>query len=267
MSETDECSGDAAAYVLGALEPEEAERIPRHLASCVICRDEVAAFQQAVEALPMAAPAYPVPRALRRRVLASGASRSRARPRATARPRSGVLCSRASPLALAFSRWRVLVRRSPWRLSPCPRRLQWHAGRSGDASPRPPGSAQLRLSGGHAELIVRNLPPPPVPGRSTRSGSTRAGGAVADERALRRHVDWRWGRGRPGDLHGVSEVLVTPEPAGGSRARPRAGDRRAADLRGVRAALANASDPNRRSTRIDVSQPIDFDRSSRAGTR
>ena len=69
MSATHDCGNDAAAYVLGALEPEELEAFRRHLASCVVCRDEVAAFSQVADALPMAAPQYATPRALRRRLL------------------------------------------------------------------------------------------------------------------------------------------------------------------------------------------------------
>ena len=45
-----DCGADAAAYVLGALEPEEAEAFSRHLATCVVCRDEVAAFQHTANA-------------------------------------------------------------------------------------------------------------------------------------------------------------------------------------------------------------------------
>ena len=62
-----ECGGDAAAYVLGALSPEEAEAFRTHLSGCAICRDEVATLQRVADALPMAAQQYEVPRGLRRR--------------------------------------------------------------------------------------------------------------------------------------------------------------------------------------------------------
>src|SRR5436305_13614190 len=64
-----DCGGDAAAYVLGALEPEEAEAFRRHLASCVVCRDEVAAFQHTANALAMAPPQRREPPARKRRVM------------------------------------------------------------------------------------------------------------------------------------------------------------------------------------------------------
>src|SRR5581483_7326042 len=69
MNTPHDCSGEAAAYVLGALEPAEAEAFRRHLKECAICRDEVEALEGVVQALPMSAPQHPLPRRLRRRVI------------------------------------------------------------------------------------------------------------------------------------------------------------------------------------------------------
>ena len=69
MSGERDCGADAAAFVLGALEPSEAEAFRRHMASCVVCRDEVASLQQVADVLPMSAPQYDVPRGLRKRVM------------------------------------------------------------------------------------------------------------------------------------------------------------------------------------------------------
>ena len=55
MSEHD-CGGDAAAYALGALDRQEADAFRAHLESCVVCRDELAAFRPVVDQLPMTAP-------------------------------------------------------------------------------------------------------------------------------------------------------------------------------------------------------------------
>jgi anti-sigma factor RsiW len=55
MAEHD-CGNEAAAYALGALEPAEAKAFARHMESCAVCRDEVAAFALVVDALPLAAP-------------------------------------------------------------------------------------------------------------------------------------------------------------------------------------------------------------------
>jgi len=211
MSENPDCGLNAAAYVLGALEPEEAEEFRRHLEHCAVCRDEVGSLRRAVDALPMAAPQYPVPRGLRRRVLAaarreprqpSGAARARAARRPGAAPipvLAGGLVAVIAAVAVAV----VLVSGG----SPSARVIQATT-----------GSAELRIAGGRAELIVHVLPQapageiyqvwlahpnrPPVP-TSVLFGVTTAGQADV---------------GVPGELNGVSEVLVTPEPAGGSRA-------------------------------------------------
>jgi anti-sigma-K factor RskA len=80
-----------------------------------------------------------------------------------------------------------------------------------------PGAAQLRVSHNHAELVVWHLPPPPA-GRiyevwlrrgSTAPAPTSALFSVTSGGAAKVDV--------PGDLRGVSQVLVTQEPAGGSR--------------------------------------------------
>ena len=80
-----------------------------------------------------------------------------------------------------------------------------------------PGAAQLRISHNHAELVVSRLPPPPA-GRiyevwlkrgSTSPAPTSALFSVTANGAATVDV--------PGDLRGVSQVLVTQEPAGGSR--------------------------------------------------
>ena len=77
-----ECGEDAAAYVLGALEPSEVEAFRRHLADCAACRKEVAEFERITGALPEATAQYQVPKDLRRRVL----TEVRATPKATAHP-------------------------------------------------------------------------------------------------------------------------------------------------------------------------------------
>jgi anti-sigma-K factor RskA len=219
MSETYECKGDAAAYVLGSLEPDEAEAFRRHLASCVVCRDELAAFQQAVDVLPMAAPQYPLPRGLRRRVLRelraerratqTGAGRRRAAPSLFGIP------VRRPALALGVVLCAALATVGGVELassgSSGVRIIQ--ASVSGSA-----GHAQLRLSRGGAELIVSNLPPPPL-GHVYEVWLTRGQRPPSPTNVLFSVTSRGSGNvGVPGDLRGVSEVLVTPEPAGGSRA-------------------------------------------------
>jgi hypothetical protein len=79
-----------------------------------------------------------------------------------------------------------------------------------------PGTAEVRVAGGHAELIVRHLSPPPA-GRIYEVWLKRAGQPPSPTSALFSVTTTGAGDvGVPGDLGGVSEVLVTQEPAGGS---------------------------------------------------
>ncbi len=79
------------------------------------------------------------------------------------------------------------------------------------------GTARLRIGGGHATLLVRHLPAPAA-GRIYEVWLKRPGAAPAPTTAL--FTVTAGGRadvGVPGALSGVSDVLVTEEPAGGSR--------------------------------------------------
>jgi anti-sigma-K factor RskA len=219
MSETYECSGDAAAYVLGSLEQDEAEAFRRHLASCVVCRDELSAFQQAVELLPMAAPQYPLPRGLRRRVLRELQAERRTTPADAGRRRVATslfgIPIRRPALVLGVLLCVALATVGGLELA--------SSGSSGvriiQASVTgSTGRAELRLSRGGAELIVRNLPAPPL-GHVYEVWLTHGQQPPSPTNVLFSVTSMGSGDvGVPGDLRGVSEILVTPEPSGGSRA-------------------------------------------------
>jgi anti-sigma-K factor RskA len=212
-------AADAAAYAVGALEYAEAEAYRRHLDRCTQCREELAAVQRVAAALAMAVPQYLPPPGLRRRVLSAVRAEPRPRNLAAPRPRrrtallprfSGAQAALAAVAGLVmvvalFGAVRLnAVRPAGSRVLPA-------------SVMSPPGTAQLRIAGGHAQLIVRHLPPPAAgriyevwlrrgnqaPAPTTALFSVTAGGA-ADI-------------GVPGRLGGVSEILVTQEPAGGSR--------------------------------------------------
>jgi anti-sigma-K factor RskA len=206
MSGTHDCGADAAAYALGALEPDEAERFSAHLDECVICRDELTAFQQIAGALPMAAPQYRAPRALRRRVLtqvraeARSATESARAPQASPRFRPAWAGSLAGAVAVAVA---VVI-----------------AVGSGGSGTRvisaTVGKAQLRVSGGHGELIVNHLPAPSA-GHIYEVWLKTTNGAPQPTKALFSVTS----RGAadvdvPGNLRGISTVMVTQEPSGGS---------------------------------------------------
>jgi anti-sigma-K factor RskA len=210
------CEGvDVAPYALGALEPVEAEAFAEHLQTCVVCRDELAEFERVVAALPLSVPPHRAPRSLRRRVLGAVDGE--------ARPTSG----RSSPRRLRLVLPRPALAAG---LAAVVVALAVFAGLelgSGPTSPATrvfaaqvrglPGTAKLEVTGNRAELIVHHLAAPPaghvyevwlargrqapMPTTALFSVTTAGDGDVAV----------------PGSLRGVNTVMVTPEPAGGSR--------------------------------------------------
>jgi anti-sigma-K factor RskA len=203
------CGDDVAAYALGALEPDEAEAFRRHLAGCPECREELAGFEQVTEALPPASARYEVPRSLRKRVM----SEVRATPKSAAARPPARLAWASRPLlawsgALAAVLVAVIVA------------VALSSGGSSGARviQASTGNAELRVTGAHGDLVVHRLPElpagrtyemwvqrgsaPPVP-TGTLFGVTSSGTAAV---------------GVPGSLDGVSAVMVTQEPSGGSPA-------------------------------------------------
>jgi anti-sigma-K factor RskA len=215
-----DCGADAAAYVLGALEPEEAEAFSRHLDTCVVCRDEVAAFEHTANALAMAPPQHPAPRGLKRRVMrAVRESDADTQPQGApaSRPRrfgSG-LFARPAVAGLAALAIVVVVIGAI---------IVGSNGSSGTrtitaAVTGSPGTAQLSVSGGHGQLVMRNFPQPAT-GHIYELWELRSGAKAPQPTGTLFSVNSSGAGnvGVPGGLHGVSKVLVTQEPAGGSLA-------------------------------------------------
>ena len=205
---------DIAAYALGALEPAEAEALARHIETCSICRDELDSLRSVVDLLPISAPAFEAPRQLRRRVRRAIDAEPRLSARGRASRSGGSWLPRwASRPALAVAGGLAAVAIALV--------IVFTSGGSGtrvvNAQVTGPGRASLKISGGHGELVVRHFTPPPkgkiyevwlVRGARAPQPTSALFGVTAD------------GSGDvevPGSLHGVSQVLVTPEPAGGSR--------------------------------------------------
>ncbi len=213
MSGTPECGGDAAAYALGALEPQEAEAFRRHMRGCAVCRDEVEALGGVVQALPLAVHQYELPGGVRRQVMRD----VRREPRGRAHGRQ----------LLGRPRVRERVVAAAVGLAAAAGGAVAVVGVGGGVAATVvqasligiSGSAQLRVAAGRAELLVRHLTPPgaghvyevwlqsghaaPIPA-SVLFGVNAAGNADV---------------GIPGRVRGGSAVLVTPEPLGGT-ARP-----------------------------------------------
>jgi anti-sigma-K factor RskA len=226
----DDCGRDAGAYALGALEAEEVARFRTHLETCAVCRDEVQTLREVAERLPMAVPQLAVRRSLRRRVMRGLRERGlhaeggRAVPRRgrsrrgrvlPAAPLTGRLASSGSAAALVIV---ALIAGGATYAG-----VKLSEGKSGRHErvvrarvEGSPGRAVVRLRAGRAELIVDGMPAPPA-GKVYEVWLARAGAPPAATSALFDvTTDGSAVVDVPGDLRGVSEVLVTPEPRGGS---------------------------------------------------
>ena len=87
MSDHEELEASVAAWVLGALDPEEADAIRVHVEGCASCLEVAARLRRVVGALPLAVDEATPPARLRERVLAAAA----ASPRAAAPPGARIL--------------------------------------------------------------------------------------------------------------------------------------------------------------------------------
>lgn len=202
------CVGDAAAYALGALEAVEAEAFERHLADCERCAEELARYSHVVDALAMSAPQYPVPSGLRRRLMRGVRSEPRLGRASNGRPRWAPMAlgtAVAVGLAVAVLAITTLVPGGSSRVRVLNARVLSST-----------GSAQVRLAGGRAELIVRHFPAPAA-GDVYEVWLERGGRAPEPTRALFGVSAGGAGEvGVPGALQGVQAIMVTEEPAGGS---------------------------------------------------
>jgi anti-sigma-K factor RskA len=212
-----ECGGDVAAYALGALDPAEVDAFVRHLDTCAVCRDELASFQEVVNVLPMSAPTHRASPELRRRVLraindepaAAGARRRvpRPRPRVARWGMPRPVLAVGTALAVAVLAFVVVSLTSS--STPSTRVIQAHVTGT--------GTAELRIAPGQSELVVHRFAPPPA-GQIYQVWLQRGKGAPTPTKALFSVTAAGDGQvGVPGSLRGVSLVMVTPEPAGGSK--------------------------------------------------
>jgi anti-sigma-K factor RskA len=208
------CGANAAPYVLGALTDDEHEAFRRHMASCTICREEVAALQAVAAALPAAAPQLSAPRELKRRVM-SAVHEAQAHPRLQApsvrrraplgglrwRPALGGLAAAATLAALAV--------------------ISLSSGGGGTRVVRAEvlasrASAVLRLGGGQAELSIAGMPQSPA-GRIYEVWLKGSGAPQPTDALFTVSSSGDATVGVPGVVAGIKEVIVTAEPLGGSR--------------------------------------------------
>lgn len=210
-----ECGSDAAAYVLGALDDGELVVFRQHLSSCPACREEVELLESAVDALPLMVPQVNPPATLRANVMAEVRRDGRQRSPSQARPsrsRRWLLApvpkaALAGVGALLVAAVITLVLTNESASTQLIRaRTAWRA-----------GGAVVKVSGNHGELLVEGMPAPPA-GKVYEVWLERGRGKPAPTTALF-DVDSSGQAGVtvPGDLKGVSKLLVTAEPAGGSQ--------------------------------------------------
>ncbi|HET6870657.1 MAG TPA: anti-sigma factor [Solirubrobacteraceae bacterium] len=205
-----ECGVNAAAYVLGALEPAEAEAFRRHIDECAACRDEVAAFEEITEALPASTGHSEVPRDLRRRVMREVRATPKTAPaRRATTVRAPTRFSPAWGGAVAAGVVAVIVAIV----------LVSSGGSGGTRTVQASvGSAELRIANGHADLVVHRLPPLPA-GRIYEMWVQRGSSPPTPTGTLfSTRSDGSANVGVAGGLNGVSRVMVTQEPAGGTPA-------------------------------------------------
>jgi anti-sigma-K factor RskA len=214
------CTQDAAPYVLGALIESEHAAFVTHMQSCVVCREEVAALGGVVAVLPSAVPQVSAPTELKRRVMATVTSEAALReeraPLAAARsPRSGfprlsswpVLGSLAGAAAVAvIAVIAVIALSSGGGTSTKVIRAQVTV---------PKASVSVRVSGGHAELNVVDMPQT-APNHVYEVWVKRTGDPQPTDALFTVSTAGRATVGVPGDIKGIKEILVTSEPTGGS---------------------------------------------------
>jgi anti-sigma factor RsiW len=210
MADTHDCGGDAAAYVLGGMDATEAEAFRRRLETCPTCRDELVALRHVVDALPMSAPQLRMPKDLRRRVLTEVRGDAASRRRSARRPAWPAAWSRPVLAGIATAALAVAVLAGV-ELAPSGR------SQSSRVYNAAVGSGQLRVVNGRGELVVHRLRVPP-PDRIYEVWIERADGTLTPTSSLFSVTAAGTGNAAvPGNLDGAKAVLVTLEPAGGTR--------------------------------------------------
>jgi anti-sigma factor RsiW len=228
MTGHDRHQDDVGAYLLGALEPAEQSAFEGHLAACPECRAEVERLRAAADALPRSVEPFAPPASLKRSLMEAvredSGQPARAR-RRTLRERLGIdrlLTGMRPELAWVSAAFVLLVGIG---LGVAVTQLAGGGGADQrvvtaqvDPSRVPNASASLTVpkdASGPAQLRVVGLPPP-KPGQVyeiwLKRGNQLEPGPLFS-------VD-RQGGGVgaiPGDLGGVSAVLVTRERTGGAQ--------------------------------------------------
>lgn len=211
--------GDAALYVLGLLDPEEAVSFLQHARSCVVCRDEIGSLEQAVDLLGESAPPLRAPRQLRARVMRAIAAEAQVSRFADRRVATRRLAPRAlvavvgccALLAAAVAVGALLFGSSS----------QAPSSSIAATVSYPHAKAVLHRSGARLWLTVSHMP---LPGKGRIYQVWLQRGQAAPDPTAALFAPTADGAGEvalPASAVKASEVLVTSEPEGGSLAPTR----------------------------------------------
>jgi anti-sigma-K factor RskA len=196
---------DAGAWALGALDERDAAAFEAHLRICAQCRGEVARLRVPADSLALATEQVTPPPELKDRIMrevAPAPARERRRERRWFLRPMPIAALAAATLAVGIA---VGVLVSPGQSS---RTVQANVSQAG-------ASAVVHISGDHARLEVRGMRNPPaghVYEVWVKRGSKAPEPAGALFTVMRGHGDVD-----VGSVKGVTTIMVTAEPAGGSR--------------------------------------------------
>ncbi len=213
---------DAAPYVLGALTEDELASYGEHLSGCVECAAEVAQLQTVADSLALGVTPAQTPDSVRARVMtvvngeaellraagheADRPARTRTRWRARLQP--ALVATAALACGLLIGALAINTGSS--------QHTQTQTIEAIVAAPGYHATAALRKTSSHVQLVVAGMPAPPH-GRIYEVWLERGTRAPQPTDVLFSVTNAGAGSvGVPGDLSGVSKILVTDEPLGGS---------------------------------------------------
>lgn len=231
---------DCAAYVLGALDEQESHAHLVHLTECPICPAEVAQLQLVADSLAVGVARATLPQSLRARIVGTAhaeaelrgadrdgsgrTDRDGAGHMASARVRGGSVPTRPGGHSILRRLRPALAGGLAVGVGLAIGALASSSGaiqkteviRAVVSAPGYHATAELRKAGSHLELVLVGMPAPP-PGRIYEVWLEHGAAAPLPTDALFSVTITGSGAvGVPGNLHGVSKVLVTDEPLGGS---------------------------------------------------
>jgi anti-sigma-K factor RskA len=213
---------DVGAYVLGALEEQEAAEFERHMATCHDCRDEADRLRGAVNAVARSVEPLQPPKALKKALLETAgaqgpdgaeerAPRKRSPLRVLLRPEVAWISAVLLLVLGGAGGFAISQLGEPEPAAPKERVLKARVDR--DVLPRASAALRIGAQTDRARLTVHGLP---VPRRAQvyelwlrHDGGIEPAGVFTVDRQGRGHAVVE------GDLAGADAVMVTREPAGG----------------------------------------------------